>query len=76
MNRRDGPEVHRVGDGLRWVELGIQRLGRVNTVRKKTIYRSTLLESLVGVRAGVGYLLGGRRVEKRKRTEARIFPEY
>ena len=41
MHRGDGEEVHRVDDGLRLVELGRQRLARVDTVRNKTIYRST-----------------------------------
>ena len=41
LHRGDGQEVHRVDDGLG--ELGRQRLGRVDTVRKRTIYRSTPL---------------------------------
>ena len=38
VNRGDGQEVHRVDDELQVVELGRQRLARVDTVSKKAIY--------------------------------------
>ena len=43
LHRGDGQEVHRVDHGLQLTELGRQRLGRVDTVRKKAIYRSAPL---------------------------------
>ena len=39
----DGQEVHRVDGGFQLGELGGRRVGRVDRVRKKTIYRSSSL---------------------------------